>query len=67
MEFLQFLKQHDQFGTKAEFTYKSQTREGVRYDTAVKTTLGAFTTIIFHALFMSAVIVKTNELFNGHE
>ena len=67
MDFLQFLKQYDRFGKKADFTYKTTTRDGVEYDSSVKTKFGATITLIYYALFLATVVVKTNELFNGEE
>ena len=65
--FTSSLKEYDSFGTKAEFTYKKSFEDGAGYDTAVKTKLGAATTLIYYAMFLAVIVVKTIDLFDGHD
>ena len=65
--FASSLKEYDSFGTKAEFTYKKSHEKGAGYDTSVKTKFGATSTLIYYAMFLAVIVVKTIDLFDGHD
>ena len=59
-----YIKDKDSFDRKAEFTFKTS-KNG--YETSVKSTFGGSATMVYYFIFLTCIIVKTKELFAGHE